>query len=271
MATVSVCMITYNHEKYITEAIEAILNQKITYDVELIIANDASRDRSDDLIQQIIKTHPKGRIVKYFKHNENLGMMPNFIFALQKCKGKYIALCEGDDYWTDETKLQKQIDFLETNIEYTGCFHNVMVANDMIANFNIKPWRTYTKKEFELIDVFSKTSLFHTSSFVFRKHALIFPQWFKKVKSGDMALFALIASKGKLKLIDGHMSVYRKNEGGVTTDLKTIDYHRSRIQLISFFILQFNKHVTHLKSIRKFHKLEILKVRINKIKKLFKK
>ncbi|MDO9260985.1 MAG: glycosyltransferase, partial [Flavobacteriaceae bacterium] len=109
--TVSVCMITYNHENYIQQAIEGVLMQTCNFEVELIIANDCATDKTDEVIQEIIKNHPNSSWIKYTNHSQNKGMMPNFIWAMQQCKGKYIALCEGDDYWTDPLKLQKQVEF----------------------------------------------------------------------------------------------------------------------------------------------------------------
>ena len=115
-------MVTYNHEKFISEAIEGVLIQQTNFSFELIIANDASTDGSDKIINEFIANHPKGNLIKYFKHEKNVGMMQNFTFALGHCKGKYIALCEGDDYWTDPLKLQKQVDFLEANEDYCDLF-----------------------------------------------------------------------------------------------------------------------------------------------------
>src|ERR1019366_2115974 len=107
----------------IAEAIEGILMQKTNFPFELIIANDASKDNTDDVIKDLIKKHPNGHLVKYFSQENNLGMIPNFIFALEQCKGKYVAMCEGDDYWTDPFKLQKQVDFLEANADFNICCH----------------------------------------------------------------------------------------------------------------------------------------------------
>jgi glycosyltransferase involved in cell wall biosynthesis len=118
---VSVVMITYNHQNYISEAIEGVLMQECRFDIELLIADDNSPDNTESIVQSFA-CHPNFNRVKYTKHKENKGMMPNFIWALEQCKGKYIALCEGDDYWTDPLKLQKQVDFLEGNEEY-GLIH----------------------------------------------------------------------------------------------------------------------------------------------------
>ncbi len=121
---VSVCMITYGHEKFIEQAINGVLMQECDFEVELIIANDSSPDQTDAVIQSILDNHPRASWIKYTKHEKNLGMMPNFIFALKECVGEYIALCDGDDYWTDTLKLKKQVVFLDRNKDYVACFHN---------------------------------------------------------------------------------------------------------------------------------------------------
>ena len=107
----SVIMITYGHENFIEQAIKGVLIQECNFDFELIIANDCSPDNTDIIIKDIIANDPRAGKIKYVRHNNNIGMMPNFIYALQSAKGKYIALCEGDDYWTLPSKLQKQVDF----------------------------------------------------------------------------------------------------------------------------------------------------------------
>ena len=125
----SVIMITYKHEGFIAEAIDGVLMQECDFEVELIIADDCSPDKTSLIVSKYIETHPKGQWIKYTRHEHNKGMMPNFIFALEEAKGKYIAMCEGDDYWTDPYKLQKQVDFLEQNEEYNIVFHKVKILN----------------------------------------------------------------------------------------------------------------------------------------------
>lgn len=133
---VSVDMITYLHEAYITQAIEGVLMQETNFEYELIIVDDCSPDNTEEVVRNIIATHPKGHIIKYFRHDTNIGMQPNGIFALQQCEGKYVAICEGDDYWTDPYKLQKQVDFLENNEEYVihsgNIFHLFEEAREII-------------------------------------------------------------------------------------------------------------------------------------------
>lgn len=126
----SVVMITYNHEEYIKEAIESVLMQECDYEVELIIADDKSPDNTESVVLDIIKNHKNGHWIKYTKHKTNKGMMPNFVWALEQCKGKCVALCEGDDYWIDPLKLQKQVEFLEENEGYSTSAHDVKIIYD---------------------------------------------------------------------------------------------------------------------------------------------
>ena len=120
----SVVMITYGHEKFIEQAIHGVLSQECDFDFELIVANDCSPDNTHIIIQDLIAKHPKASKIKYVRHDNNIGMMPNFLFALKSAKGKYIALCEGDDYWNLSSKVQKQVDFLEANSEFGLCHTN---------------------------------------------------------------------------------------------------------------------------------------------------
>lgn len=116
-------MITYSHAAYIKDAIEGVLSQVTDFNFELIISNDFSKDATDAIVNEYLENHPKGRMIRYTFHQSNIGAMANLIFALQQCKGKYIAMCEGDDYWTDPLKLQKQVDLLNTHNDY-GLVHH---------------------------------------------------------------------------------------------------------------------------------------------------
>src|SRR5690606_32143685 len=154
-----------------------------TFPFEIILGEDESSDGTREICIQYAAKHPDK--IKLFLRsrkdviyiNGNPTGRYNFIENLKACTGKYIALCEGDDYWTDPLKLQKQVDFLEGNPEYVGCFHSTLIADETRLNEK-KLWRTYTKKVFTIEDTISKLSLFHTSSFLFRKDVLMIPEWF---------------------------------------------------------------------------------------------
>lgn len=117
---VSIAMITYNHEKYISQAIEGITIQKTHFPYELVIYEDFSSDRTREICREYQEKYPQ--IIKLTLNDKNIGSMANWINNVSACKGDYIAFCEGDDYWTDPYKLQKQVDFLEKNKDY-GLVH----------------------------------------------------------------------------------------------------------------------------------------------------
>jgi len=264
---VSVAMITYYHEEYIRAAIDGILMQETDFNFEIVIGEDASNDNTPDIINGYMEKHP-GKFRVIF-HRENIGMMPNFVQTLNSCKGSYIALCEGDDYWVDKSKLQKQVDFLEANEDFSGCFHNVIAKDERLAQLDPKPWRIYDRDVFNLKDTFSRTALFHTCSFVFRKSALETPKWFMNVKSGDMSLFAIVASKGNLKLLPGNMSVYRKNDGGVTHNEQLKDYHSNRLILWNCIDKHYNyEYKDDIRKVIIFHNDELKKLDTSLIGKL---
>ena len=205
-------MITYNQEKFIAEAINGVLMQACDFEVELVIMNDCSPDKTNKIIEYFIKNHPCGSWIKYIKQEKNIGMMPNFIFALQQCKGKYVALCEGDDYWTDPMKLQKQVDFLEANRDYVLCFHQVSIlkTNGEIVNDFI----TKVPEDYETAEVLARLGNYiHTPSVVFRNVIKEFPFEFEQSPIGDYFLHMMLAEQGKLKYLDEKMGVYRYGVG----------------------------------------------------------
>jgi glycosyltransferase involved in cell wall biosynthesis len=231
---VSVCMITYGHEKFIEHAINGVLMQECDFEIELIIANDCSPDATDEIINRIIKSHPKGNVIKYIRHNKNKGIHSNFIWTINEAKGKYIALCEGDDYWIDPNKLQKQVDFLEENIGFVGSYHNTLVVYENEDKQHI--YRENMKQQYEAEDTLSTWSLFHTSSFIFKKECFVYKNFFEKCFSADMALFSIISLSGLLGKVDGTMSVYRKNDFGITSNDVVFyeSFYVNRIALLGY-------------------------------------
>lgn len=209
---VSVVMITYGHENYIRQAIEGVLMQECNFEVELIIANDCSPDKTDAVIQDVLNNHPKSHWIKYIQHKENKGMMPNFIFALGQAKADYVALCEGDDYWTDPLKLQKQVDFLEENLDYVLCFHQVDILKpngEIVEDFI-----TMVPENYESIETLARLGNYiHTPSVVFKNLISEFPFEFEQSPIGDYFLYMMLAEHGKLKYFEDKMVVYRYGVG----------------------------------------------------------
>jgi glycosyltransferase involved in cell wall biosynthesis len=213
-ATVSVIMVTYRHEDYIQQAINSVLEQDCTHPFELIIANDNSPDGTNNIVVNIINEHPQGRLIKYTRHRFNMGMMNNFIWAVNQGKGKYIALCEGDDYWTDPNKLQKQVDFLESNPEHAGCAHQSMVLS---RDQDLYPFKESVPLEITINDIIG-SRLFHTSTLVFNRDVLNVFLNAPTVYSGDRLLFFCIAVTGKFCYFPKPMGVYRVHGSGASSN-----------------------------------------------------
>ena len=218
---VSVKIITYNHEKYIKQAIEGALMQETDFDFDLIIADDCSTDITNEIVEEMMRNHSRGSKIKYFRHEKNIGVKENGLFALNKCKGKYIALCEGDDYWTDPLKLQKQVDFLRLNIEYSFVFTPSQVLNNStntIIGLRNK-YNNFKSDDFELEDVLKLGGAFYpTNTALFDSEILDknTVSYIKLCAAGDYVLAILAALNGKIGYIDDVTGVYRIQNNSIS-------------------------------------------------------
>jgi glycosyltransferase involved in cell wall biosynthesis len=133
---VSVCIITYNHQEFIAQTIEGILSQQTEFDFEVIVSNDCSTDNTHRVVTDIIANHPKGALIKYYNQQKNLGIHSNAYFVINNSNGHYIAFCEGDDYWTDSTKLKKQINLFQTkpNLGLVHTDYNILNQSDLLLS-----------------------------------------------------------------------------------------------------------------------------------------
>lgn len=221
----SVCMIAFNHEKYIEKAIRSVFSQVADFDIELVIFDDASSDGTSEVIRSITPPPNVSMIVEV--RDRNVGMLRNFVSAIERCKGKYIALLEGDDYWIDSSKLQRQVNFLDENPEFSICFHPVRIDSGA-EKLTLETGQT----EREISDIFdlARGNFMHTCSVVFRARLFEkFPDDFYKSTVGDYFLHMLNAQYGKIKRLPEVMGAYRVHEGGVWSmqpnmDLKILTY-----------------------------------------------
>ena len=211
--TVSVCMITYNHEAYIAQAIEGVLMQQTDFPVELIIGEDCSTDHTREIVQTYATRYP-GRI-RALLNDHNLGPQYNFVATLKECRGKYVALCEGDDFWTDPHKLQKQVDFMETHPDYAMCFHLTYKLYEATGEIVLDKGKS-KKNSYNINDVINSRCIIYTTSVLFRNWLIQeLPLWFSESPVGDTPLFILLAQYGKIGLIKQPMAVYRIHPKGL--------------------------------------------------------
>jgi glycosyltransferase involved in cell wall biosynthesis len=207
---VSIVTITYNHEKYIREALDSFMMQKTDFDFEVIIADDASQDGTSKIIEEFQRRYPL--IIKPILRKQNIGAQSNSIDALQSATGKYIALCEGDDYWTDSYKLQTQVDFLDTHPKYVGCFHVAQVVyEDILDKTEIYP--DVTDEAWYTTEELLKINYIPTNTVMYRRQD--YSDLPVNVMPLDWYIHLYHAHFGDIKFINKTMSVYRKHAAGL--------------------------------------------------------
>lgn len=257
---ISVVTITYSHDKYIVDTIEGILKQNYNGPIEFIIANDNSPDNTDIIIREYLENTviPQNIEIKYTCHKENKGVISNFNWALMQSQGKYIAICEGDDYWTDPFKLQKQVDFLENNSEYVACYHNAIINYVDKKNKNHLYNKINESRNVSLEEIINNWSV-PTASIVMRKKVIDnLPDWRNNIYSGDYTLILLCLNIGKLYFINEVMSVYNVSLKGSSVS--------SQIKGNSTFV--FNEHIKLLKYFNEYTNevyISIIKKRIKSL------
>ena len=212
---VSICCITYNHEHFIKKALDGFLMQKTSFKYEILIHDDASTDNTATIIREYEKEYPD--IVKPIYQTENQyskGVKISNTYNYPRVQGKYIAICEGDDFWTDENKLQKQVDFLESHLDYSMCCHSAYHVDTEDNIIDIKgPFFEKGQISAQNIIVEDKGWI-ATASIVFRTEVLSnTPDFFREVAVGDYPLRLNCFSKGKVYFDKSIMSAYRISFG----------------------------------------------------------
>ena len=206
----SVAMITYNHERFIAQAIESVLAQRVNFDYEIVIGEDSSTDLTRAIIMDFHRRYP-GRIVPLLR-DQNLGIVPNFVGTLTACRGQYLALLEGDDYWTHDDKLQRQVDFLDAHPDSSICCHRVRFLDQTgFAEADIFP--PLPAGTYGIEDLLTWNFVMTCSAVLRRDLIGPLPSWFLTMKLGDWPLFALVAKQGKIELMEDIMAAYRVHSG----------------------------------------------------------
>ncbi|MCB4808736.1 glycosyltransferase [Tamlana sp. 62-3] len=220
---VSICCLVYNHEKFLKQTLDSFLMQQTSFPFEVVIHDDASTDSSADIIRSYEAKHPE--IFKPIYQTENQkskfksGMNPRFNFP--RAKGEFIAVCEGDDYWTDPLKLQKQVDFFNNNSDFVLCFHNVTILNSRGKKTTETSMIKNNQKEvFKTEDIIEKWFV-PTCSIMFRNlDDFELPNWFFRCISGDFPFLLLLSLRGKFKYLPITMGCYRLHNTGASTKHK---------------------------------------------------
>jgi glycosyltransferase involved in cell wall biosynthesis len=227
MPDISIHMIAYNHEFFIAKAIEGVLMQQTSYTYQLVIGEDCSTDGTRKICEVYAKKYPDK--IKLLPAVQNYGMVKNFIRTLEACTGKYIALCEGDDYWSDKNKLQTQVDFLENNTSYSLCFHDTYSITGKKKSKSSN-WDAPDTSDVNYL--LSQRGYIATASVVFRNDNSVI-QFLKNVGTPpylDFFIYVAVAQYGLLKFFPKRMGVYRVHEGGVWSKLGFIKALEKTVQ-----------------------------------------
>lgn len=260
---VSIICITFNQEKFIRKALDSFLMQETEFRIEVLVHDDDSTDGTPKIIKEYAKKYPQ--IIKPIFEQENQYKKGTFQFVndmFTMAKGRYIAMCEGDDYWLDSKKLQKQVDFLEKNKDYSICFHNVEIfyedgsQESQISQISSRAQGAHSLTISNLL----KDNFIYTCSVMYR--AQPYDTLVNSVLPQDLYLHLFHAKHGKIGFLNDVMARYRKQSNGVWWDSsKQMDniYRKYRFQMTNLFSVLLtmfqdnrryktiiNQHLNHL-------------------------
>lgn len=218
---VSVAMIAYDVEPFIAAAIESVLEQVVDFRVELVIGEDCSRDGTRAVVRAYAARHPT--VIRLLEHPRNLGLTPNSVATQNACTGRYIALCDGDDYWTETHKLARQIAFLEAHPEYSACAHQAYKIFGAGDDREPVLFGSTRDQDYGLADTLQHRK-FHTSSLVYRRE-----YWERvggipeDISSNERAIYPMLALFGKIRYLSEPMCVYRLSGTGLSSRIRPED------------------------------------------------
>lgn len=231
----SVFVVTYNQEKYIRQCLDSILMQKVDFDYEVVVGEDHGTDSTRIICEDYAGKYPQVRLLPL---TENLGVAKNWRRVLSECTGDYIAMCEGDDYWTDPFKLQKQVDFMDANAEFSLCFHDVKVwkqnAGVLVDDWIMKDVSSVTN----IYDLASHNYIY-TLSVVFRNKPEILHDFYRLGYDGvgdylgDYPLWMICAQYGNIYKIKECMGIYRHGTGVWTSNSSMVKKSFVKVSMLS--------------------------------------
>ena len=230
---VSVAMITYNQEKYVGEAVQGVLMQQTGFPYELVIGEDCSSDRTREVVRDLERRNP-GRI-RLLLAEQNRGAWENFRQTLRACRGQYVALLDGDDYWTDPRKLQLQADFLDANPDYALCFHNARKVYEGGHRPPVLCFPPDRSRVVTLPDILARN--FIPTCSVMVRNGLIgdLPACSRALDVGDWPFHVLTALHGKIGYLNEVMGAFRIHQGGLWSGKDRIERLNSRIAVYRAF------------------------------------
>jgi glycosyltransferase involved in cell wall biosynthesis len=251
----SACLITYNHARYVRQSIESILAQRADFAWELVVADDFSTDGTREILLEYKERYPQR--IRLILQEKNVGPAKNWYDLITSPKSKYIALCEGDDFWGDTDKIQKQVDFLERNPDFIACFHPVRVVDKDGRQIKKAKSSFVHNKDVSAHELITGRVL-STLSLCYRNVIKEFPEEYHRSPTGDNFLCSLLGNYGRAKFLsDIAPSCYRIHQGGAWS-LK--DEGRKRTTLITsyFWLSQYYERIGKPEFARGFYQKILL-------------
>lgn len=229
---VSVFVITYNHERYIGQALDSILNQKGHFRIKIFLGADVGEDATQDICKQYAEDHPEN--IELLPRPHNIGMMRNGLETFNACTGgDFIALCEGDDYWIDDYKIQNQLNFFADNPDYTICAHNALYLNDE-GKLWVYEDDLVKSREISFEKLATKNH-FPSASIMYRNVGVKLDESFLKFPLGDWFLHLQHMQKGRMMYLNNCMSIYRVHNEGDWAGLNRIQQHQKALRFLNAY------------------------------------
>lgn len=233
----SVLIITYNHEKYIAKALDGVLRQQTDFAFEIVVGEDCSTDATRDILTDYARRYP-GRF-RLLLHRQNVGGPENFEQTFNACTGEYLALLNGDDYWTSAHKLQSQVDLLDKHRECAVCFHDARI----IYEDGSKEPTSYrpSQKSISTVEDLFLDNFIPTSAVMFRRANLDrVPPWLSTLKMGDWPLHILNALHGNVCYLNESMADYIVHRRGVWSTKDWRDHEPAIIELFEALLVHLD-------------------------------
>jgi glycosyltransferase involved in cell wall biosynthesis len=233
-------MISYNQEHYIEQSLMSALNQETSFHYEIVIGDDCSNDKTGDIIRHIQSEFPD--IITILPRPKNLGPFYNALDTQKQCKGEYVAFLEGDDYWTNKNKLQKQVEYLDEHPEYVLCFSNAFEFYEDGTNREpVIEGPPKIKKYYTLIDVL-EGNFIPTATVVYRNGIIkSYPDWFTELEQCDWSLYVMLAKSGDIGYLPEILAARRAHQGGLWFGANHNNHLKSRIKSLR----TFDKHLNY--------------------------
>lgn len=224
---ISVLMLTYNCEQYVDEAIRGVMAQRCSHNYELVIGDDASTDGTVDRCRRWADKYP-GTIM-LLTNEHNTGLLANYARSYVYCRGEYMAICEGDDYWTDRSKLQRQADFLDSHPDYSMCVHRVVNYYEEDGSKSLS--NGGQKADNDILDLARSNFITNVSVMYRHCNVPVLPVWMQDVATYDYAMHMLNAEHGRVWYMGRCMAVYRKRRSALWSRAGAEKQYRMAMQV----------------------------------------